>query len=51
MSNNKGRKLKRFKVYVGRKCMGQELAFTKTNALKNVRKRFGRKAWVRQIKY
>ena len=49
--SNKGKKLKRFSVYVGGKNKGQELAFSKSNALKNVRKRWGKKATVRQIKY
>lgn len=48
---NKGRKLKRFSVIVNGKVKGHELAFSKTNALKNVQKRWGKKARVRQIKY
>jgi len=48
---NKGRKLKRFSVVVNGKVKGQELAFTKGNALKKVQATWGKKATVRQIKY
>jgi len=48
---NKGRKLKRFSVVVNNKVKGQELAFTKTNALKTAQRNWGKKATVRQIKY
>jgi hypothetical protein len=51
-----GRKLKRFKVLYrttkGKtKVLGQELAFSKANAEKNVKKRFGSRAYVIQMKY
>ena len=48
---NKGRKLKRFSVVVNGKVKGQELAYTKTNALKKVQSTWGKKAKVRKIKY
>lgn len=48
---NKGRKLKRYSVVVNGKVKGQELAYSKTNAIKSVQKTWGKKATVRQIKY
>ena len=50
---NKGKKMKRFVVYVNSKKVGQEMAFSKTNAMKNVRKLYGKRASVRlrQIKW
>ena len=48
---NKGKKLKRYKVYLGKRCLGGQLAFSKANALKNVRKHWGPRVRVRQVKY
>lgn len=45
----KGSKLKRYEVYVNKKSVGQELAFSKVNALKNVKSRFGKKAKIKKI--
>lgn len=50
------KKLKRFVVYKRTKSgklktLGQELAYSKANANKKVKKMWGKSAFVRQIKY
>jgi len=50
-----GKKLKRYGVYKkttkGVKSLGQEMAYSKSNANNNVKERWGNSAFVRQIKY